>query len=206
MLHGSVNSATAAFLWKPSLLQVLIEWPGTKWTTRSSTTLVSLGSAGGSPTSPTEPWPPPKQKRTVAKHAQDPVLAGFDTFRWPLRDQTSTGIRVARFGDSWACRECGAPFKWDKLARDHVKECPSARRRVLAAFRLRVLQTLKQKYTKAIPPRGPRRCAELQLFEKAERQFPGPRWLLNCVVMDASQLSASLKMALAGLPFSPGFL
>ena len=76
------------------------------------------------PTSPTEPWPPPKQSRN-GRLRSVPVLAGFHTFRWPLRGQTSKGSRVPGSGTVGRAVSVGLPSNGTSLRESTSRNAPA---------------------------------------------------------------------------------
>ena len=107
-----------------------------------------------------------RYKATAAKH---PPLPGFRTFRWP-RPGGKKSPQLVRFLFSWACESCHAPFILRREAAAHAEACPSVYGRARAAERLRNLRKLRGTYAQKTP-KGPRRTAELALFDVAAEVF-----------------------------------
>ena len=98
-----------------------------------------------------------------------PPLPGFCTFRWP-RPAGAKTPQLVKFTFSWACLACHAPYISLQKAKTHLKVCPSVRGRSRAAERLEKLQKLRAVYARKAP-QGPRRTAELALFDAAAKIF-----------------------------------
>lgn len=107
-----------------------------------------------------------KFKATAQKH---PPVPGFRTFRWPKHCGKKSSL-TAKFLLSWACLTCHAPFISHREAVAHTKVCPSVYGRARAAERLKTLLKLKSAYARNTPI-GPRRTAELALFQEAAQIF-----------------------------------
>ena len=100
---------------------------------------------------------------------QTPATAWFSHLSLaPPRGKKSP--QLVRFLFSWACESCHAPFILRREAAAHAEACPSVYGRARAAERLRNLRKLRGTYAQETP-KGPRRTAELALFDVAAEVF-----------------------------------